>query len=388
MTVQNIETETTTENAVHYLDTICLQSNGGVRKRAPGGLPGRRPDWDNPFLADVLPPEVVQAIEGCAHDWETLTNADTGERKTRVNDFCHEHLFCGVCSTSQAHRNAARWREHFRAAGDALGLGVSALTFVFTVPDVLSADIAKREDRRDIVNALFRGVHNTFKAADLAGWVATVHFVASKTPNKPHVHFHALALPVTSSGRQVAGFVDREQFAERRRRFLGLWNRELARVCDRFSLGNHRAENIHLGVLKIDRALAKMLHYETRPVMQDPFIHGKGSLEMTKDAVDLTLSFLYPPGSKTAFRRIRGGGCFSPRAMKAFFDELGLERQDTEPEDDGQWVSEGPSRLLGVNKYTRKATFLILRTGEVVDIPLHNVSMSSHGAGFEWVRKG
>jgi len=359
-----------------YLD----YANSKFLDLPPGGLPGRRPDWGNPWLAEVLPEESVAAINSCSRTWQTSVNDTTLERQFRIVDRCRD-WWCGSCSASHAHERAATWMEHFRAANEGLRSKVAALWMTFTIPTELSAVIAEREDRRDIVNGLFTGVHNVCKSAGLLGWVSVVHFVSTKSPERPHIHFPTFSLPAGKNGQPVAAWLDRERFAERRRKVLAWWNRELAAVCAKFGLGDWQSLNVRLAYIRDRKQLAKVLHYEMRPAHQDAMIHGRDSAEHTRAAVERILSFLYAPGGKLAFRRIRGGGVFGPRAMGKFFEGLGMVKEQKEPEPG--WRSEGPALLLAADFTT--ATFLVVNTGEIVTVPLSKVSLASRGCSFEWV---
>jgi len=100
----------------------------------PVWLPDRRPDWGNSYLAEVLDPAVYKAIMGCSTEWETLKHKDTEARKVRNSSFCHERLFCGVCSASEANERASTLLEDFRAINVALKPSVAAIWIVFTIP--------------------------------------------------------------------------------------------------------------------------------------------------------------------------------------------------------------------------------------------------------------
>jgi len=356
---------------LHYLDYPPSKKLGGVK--------GRRPDWGNPFVAELLDRDVWASISACGKSWEALQN-DNGDWRFRLTDYCHERLFCGICATSEAHERASTWLETFKAASQALGLKTLALYFVFTLSTDLSREIAAREDRREIVNALFVGVHNVFKLSGLLSWVTILHSVSTRNPDQPHLHFPSFALPVDSASHRWAGYLDREQFAKRKRSFLAFWNHELSKVCVRFGLQEIESKNIYLSYYTDLGKLAKKLHYEMRPPLQDAFVHSKQSREKTLAAMRLALSFLYPPGTKIALRRIRGGGQFGPRALRSFFDGLGLQKESIP---DPGWQSMGKAVLL--EDYPGRFVFLVLSTGERVSVS--SVSLSAHGCSFRWAKK-
>lgn len=349
--------------------------------RGPGGLVGHRPDWDNPFLGAVLDADEYERIRGCSHDWEILTNAATGERRARIVDYCHSWA-CGVCTTSHAHESASAWMAHFSAIGEAYQADVAGFGVTFTMPADLSALIAARPDRGKIVDALFQAVAAVMRRRSLA-WVAAVHYVSSKHPTKAHVHFPVFYVPVDAAGCPIAGYLaDREAFADRRRAFLGAWNAALGEVCKTFGLGRWSVLNLHLEYFKTLDKLASRLHYELRPAVQDCFTHARGSADELRQALELTLSFMYPPGVVKAKRRIRGGGQFANNRITPFFESLGYKRVE-KPADGEVWKSEG-ARLVA--EYEDRCVFVIRASGEVVDVPRERVSVAGHGCPWAWVR--
>jgi hypothetical protein len=356
-------------------------------KPTRGGFPGRRADWSSPVAREVLGPETMALLDSCSTSWEMLTRVtrEVQEHKARVANHCHSE-FCGICSSSEAHERAAGWVEHFTAVQKAAGLKVPALTVTFTLPRELSEAIVAREDRREVLNSLFRAVHSVMGQFSVA-WVAAVHFVSSSRPELAHIHFPVFAVPVGPDGVAIPAFLERERFAERRRWLLGLWNQELDALCRRFGLGSWRSENIHVSYLKGQAALSKALHYEMRAPRQDGFIHGSGSADQLRAALAMVHRCLYPPDSKQAFRRIRPGGKFGPKALRRFFEEeLGLVRNENGDDSGGEWVSEGPAVLVAADAKAKTALFLVVRTGELVRLPFSSCQVGAHGAGFRWVK--
>lgn len=254
------------------------------------------------------------------------------------------------------------------------------------------------------MSALFGAVHATMDRSGLMAWVAVMHAVSSDHPHRPHIHFVVFYPAVDREGRRLAGWLDREAFAERRRGFLNAWNGRLHLVCTGFELGDWESRNLHLSYSKGSGDLACRIRYEMRPPLRDAFIHARDSAEHLQAALDLALVFLYPDGhegrvrrkkardgrvmpaepvmsGKPAFRRIRGGGRFAPRMITPFFEELGFHRAE---KDGGQWQTEGKAVL--VDEGEDVCTFWIVTTGKVVNVPRRNVSMAGHGCPFEWAR--
>lgn len=363
------------EGGPHYLEHPPSKIRGGLEKR--------RPDWGNPWAAVVLDADVVKHLQGCGHTWESFKNTSTGERKVRLTDYCHERLFCGVCATSEANERASTWIENFRAVAAAFPVDVAGLQATFTIPAALSSLVAAHPKRREVLSALFRGVHRVMEGAGVLGWVVVMHAVSSKHPERPHVHFIVFYPGVAADGSILGGWMDREAFAARRRAFLGAWNRELAGVCKAYELGGWVSENVHLSYSREVSDLSSRLHYEMRPPLQDAFIHGRDSAEQLREAVSLALAFLYPSDEgKQAFRRIRAGGRFAPRVLTGFMESLGYQKR--EKEDTGEWVSEGLALLVAEGEVS--CSYVLVNTGEVFTVPKSLVSVAGHGCPYEWVR--
>lgn len=361
-----------------------FDSGGYVPTR--GGTPARRADWQNPWTRDVLDAEQMELLDSCCRDWELLRHAETNERRARSVSYCHSP-FCGVCTVSESHERAAGWVETFRALQDAADLDACGGFVNFTMPRSMSEVVASRSDRTLILDRLFRAVHTVMRGFGASAWVTVVHLASTKRPWVPHVHFPTFFPLLLADGTKMPGWVDRERFAARRRRLLGLWNVQLAEVCSEFGLDRYQAKVIHLAYVKDADRLAAKLSYELRPAVQDGFRHARQEPAQLAAALSLVLSFLEPEGAKTRVRRIRPGGGFSGRRITGFMLGVGLVRTEETPDGD-KWVSEGPAVPVAVDLRAGTMSFRVVRTGEIVVLPLAAVSVAAHGASHTWTRAG
>jgi len=216
-------------------------------------------------------------------------------------------------------------------------------------------------------------------------WRGVVHFVSSECPEQAHVHFPVFAPAIDKHRKAIPGRLPKGgPFEGRRQRLLDLWAKQVKAVCDRFNLGAFTVENIKIGYCKDMIALEKKARYEFRPPVQDAMLKCNDSAEHLKAALDMLMRFLFC-GGKMAYRRIRSGGWFGPKAKTAFFASLDLVQQAKEDDSD-QWVSEGMTRLIGVSGGV--CEFLIVSTGERFHVPRDQVQVSAHGCPYRWVHGG
>jgi hypothetical protein len=348
-------------------------------------LPNRLPDWGNPFFSVVVGEDLAEVIGRCGTAWLIERNIESAEYRARIANYCHKQLFCGICASSKSNERASTWLEHFRAANEALGLPLAGRSVYLTLPQALSEEIGGREDRRDVINALHRGIDVVMRTVGLLGWVKTTHFVSSADPRRPHLHFPIFYLAADVDGRALPGFLGADAFEALKGRFLGAWNGEVAKIVGAFGLqAASVSEVIHLAYYKDLAALEGQLRYELRPPMQDPMRHCTESAEQLREGVEMVLSFLYPPGAKIAFRRTRGGGVFGPRAITPFFQNRGYAKQDKVDENAGDWSIVGTAALLEGGREVCR--FVIVGTGEVITVARAMVSSAAHGCPFVWVR--
>lgn len=361
-------------------------------RRRPGGDPvtwleHRRPDWGNPHFGQLLDAEIAREIRKCGTAWQIEWNVETDDYRARIANYCHEQLFCGICASSKSNERASTWLEHFRAANEALSLPIAGRSVYFTLPRALSEEIAGREDRREVLNALHRGIDAVMRSLGLLAWVKTTHFVSSKDPRRPHVHFPVFYLAADGDHRPLPGYLDGEAFEELRVRFLDKWDEQVHKVVKKYGLADPgEMQVVHLAYYKTLDELEGKLRYELRPPMQDPMMHCTESVEQLRAAVGVVLSFLYPPGAVVAFRRTRGAGVFGPRSITTFFEDRGYEKRDKaeDEEDAGAWEVIGTGQLLQEGREV--CVFVIVGTGQVVRVRRDRVATAAHGCAFSWVR--